>query len=326
MIDTHCGKRGGDFEIHRRYALNCLNNLRGVINGASAEFKGRVFLDVLQDEHVTPQKIRNYYRKKIGYNPRNHLLFYYGGHGSVDKKHGHYFAMSGGNILRREVFNLMADTGAPGIYILTDCCSSYGTYDPKWLAPVVNAEVRPETLVLAQADVRLLNAVAARSPIASLAPDIVRAGFLGQTVVNRRANVNMFYDLFFRPQGVHSITAASEGTYGWGDNFTVALAEYLTASSSSVRPDGKTGTVTWDNFFFKVRQPHQHAVSCCPLEHRGRQPAEKERCPGSARVPARQLADQHAPAVAGQQPNRPQASRSHQVLRTRLHQQHLGLE
>ena len=255
VIDSNAAKVGGDDRLLRDCAHYCLNKMQALINDVNgSHLQGRIFCNVLEGNDATPDKIREFYKQNVGYDPNNHLLFFYFGHGGFDKKLGHMFATSGGDMLRREVYHLMADTGARGIFILSDCCSNYGTFTPGRLGAGMKTSTDDWTRFGTFAGgVPVLTHHPVTSPLtASVPSSIVRSAAQGQAA-DRRTNVNMFYDLFYRSQGLYNMTSATEGQYSWGGIFTEALHTYLTASSSSIRPDGKTGTVDWNSLYFKVR-------------------------------------------------------------------------
>lgn len=135
VIDTNASKRGGDHAVMSGGMNANLKLVRTVIDevyGAEeGKFKDRLYLDVLQGDDVTPEKIRAYYSiKRHPWSEGRTLVFYYCGHGAWDKKKGHYFAMSGGDLLRSEVYQLMNDLGPKLIVMASDCCSSYATFQP----------------------------------------------------------------------------------------------------------------------------------------------------------------------------------------------------
>ena len=58
------------------------------------------------------------------------LFFYYCGHEAFDKQKGHYLYTSGGDITRAEIRNILNNTGARSIVMVTDCCSSLASFEP----------------------------------------------------------------------------------------------------------------------------------------------------------------------------------------------------
>jgi hypothetical protein len=133
VIDTNASKRGGNDSVLRGGMEANLKHLRDVINevyGSEEEkFKGRFFLNVLEGDEVTPDNIRKAYRDTSATSTSS-LFFYYCGHGTFDKDKGHYLATSGGDITRREIRSILNGTGARSIVMITDCCSSYATFEP----------------------------------------------------------------------------------------------------------------------------------------------------------------------------------------------------
>lgn len=127
VIDTNAARRGGDDVAHRYYAEANLRLWRGLLDGVYGSgplFRNRLWVNVIKDHDVGPEAIRRFYRN-MGYDPNCALLFVYSGHGAVDARKGQFFATSGGDISRSEVRKLMEDRGAPAVFILSDCCSSY---------------------------------------------------------------------------------------------------------------------------------------------------------------------------------------------------------
>ena len=127
VIDTNAGKRGGDLDLHREFAEGNLRMWQTLLNGlynSGPLFKGRLTISVLKDGGVSPANIRQHI-KNLPFKRDQALLFFYSGHGGIGAK-GQYFATSAGDIARSEVRQLMTDRGAPAVFILSDCCSSYG--------------------------------------------------------------------------------------------------------------------------------------------------------------------------------------------------------
>ncbi|HYV37318.1 MAG TPA: caspase family protein [Gemmataceae bacterium] len=243
VIDTNAAKRGGSDNIHRpaqqanlKYMKDVINEVYGSENG---KFKDRLYLDVIQGDDVTPEKIRAYF-KKLPYNPKQALLFYYGGHGGTDKDKGHYLATSGGNILRSEIKNMMLNTGAQSAFIISDCCSDY--------VPFGNQPGGGRSL--------LLNA----SLLSFAQPSFELAGMpeSQQATGGAKANSKLFYDLFYKTEGVVDFTAATKGTVSWCNSnggymtrvLAKALADSTNAPSQAVRPDA----INWPSFFAKVKE------------------------------------------------------------------------
>lgn len=133
VIDTNSAVNRGAGKLRGGMEAN-LKHLQDVINeayGANLEkFKGRVYMNVLKDDDVTPDKIRKAYGTGTTATSESSLFFYYCGHGAFDKKKGHYLYTSGGDITRTEIRNILNNTGARSIVMVTDCCSSYGDFEP----------------------------------------------------------------------------------------------------------------------------------------------------------------------------------------------------
>jgi hypothetical protein len=246
VIDTNASKRGGEDSIHRPAGQSNLKIMREVIDSAYAAdqkaFKGKMFCDVIQGDDVTPERIRKYFTA-LPYDSKKSLVFYYCGHGGTDPNKGHYFATSGGDILRSEVYNLMNDTGAQGVFVLSDCCSNIVAMDGN---KVVTRGLLDLDLVPGdQPRAMTRTTQAGPAPVQPMQAQ------------RRTANTKVFYDLFFRTEGVVNFTAATRGQFGWTTNiggyFTWALADYLCSPASAIRADGKDGAVGWNDFFGRVR-------------------------------------------------------------------------
>lgn len=68
-----------------------------------------------------------------------------------------------------------------------------------------------------------------------------------------------FEDLFFRHRGLTDIQAATRGQFGWssssqGGIFTRCFTKLLCEPRSAIRPDGKDGRLTWQQFFPRLRK------------------------------------------------------------------------
>lgn len=91
VIDTNMSKRGGNDKVLRPATEKCLEDLRNVIdevyNSDLKKFKGRMFLDVIQGDDVSPKAIRDAC-KRMPATSSSSLFFYYCGHGATDEKTG----------------------------------------------------------------------------------------------------------------------------------------------------------------------------------------------------------------------------------------------
>lgn len=85
----------------------------------------RYTLTVLKGKQVTRKEVLAHYEKaKVG--PGDGLLFYYAGHGAVDRKtREHHFDLMGDKALsRKDVLRAMEAKKADLVVMLTDCCST----------------------------------------------------------------------------------------------------------------------------------------------------------------------------------------------------------
>jgi hypothetical protein len=93
-------------------------------------------------------------------------------------------------------------------------------------------------------------------------------------------------DLFLRSRGVVDITAAREGSSAWGDNldggvFTRALRQLAMASSLRELDSNHDGTLSWDEFFPRLRSETQKAFKEYKreMEEKGKPVTAKEQTP-----------------------------------------------
>jgi Caspase domain len=257
VIDTNAGVVGGDVKEHRFWAMKDLERIQGVVDevhaSAGASLKNRLFLTVLKGKDVTPAKIRKYYAS-LPFDPACNHLLYYSGHGAVDAGKGPFYGTSGGRILVSEIYNLMSNTGAKGIFLLSDCCSvpavfagSEGQGGSRGSWPVLSPSSLNPSFGRSELEVALMQPRAADG---------------------KKANVKMFYDLFYRAQGVVKICASAEGQFSFSGHFSSALSQSLCMPSASIRPDARNGTVTWPDFFPKLQsltnQSFQEAKKIAP--------------------------------------------------------------
>lgn len=87
--------------------------------------KSRMQITVLKGDRATPANIRAYYRS-LKVTPQEGMFFFYGGHGAIDPKKGHYLALQFNKtpMLRDDLRFLMKSKKAGLTVIVTDCCSN----------------------------------------------------------------------------------------------------------------------------------------------------------------------------------------------------------
>ncbi len=143
IVDTNASKRGGEDNVMRPAMQANLKRMQDLINDVyasdNARLKDRLFLNIITGDDVSPAKIREFFQK-MPYNADRAWLVYYAGHGGTDPDKGHYFATSGGDILRAEVYHLVDDLGPRAIFLMSDCCSNYAPATIPAQRAAVNAD------------------------------------------------------------------------------------------------------------------------------------------------------------------------------------------
>jgi hypothetical protein len=165
---------------------------------------------------VTRERILGYYRN-LTTGPDEGLVFFYGGHGALDKVKGHFLELQAGKgkpLLRSELRKAMEARKAGLVVLLTDCCST-----PKRL-PAVSRDA------------------AASSESARTLHPTVRC-------------------LLFQARGTVDVTAAtataSWSDNEQGGIFTRALCELLSADLKALDTD-RDQFVSWREFFPRLRR------------------------------------------------------------------------
>ncbi len=137
VADTNADKKFPGSQISTGLQVD-VETMKQVIDEVYAanlpKFKGHVFVDVLEGDDVSPDKIREYYRSrphtKHPVTSSSSLFFYYCGHGAWDRQRGQHFTTSGGDMLRAEVRDLMCDLRPKSVILISDCCSSFHDFKP----------------------------------------------------------------------------------------------------------------------------------------------------------------------------------------------------
>src|SRR5262249_46341491 len=158
------------------------------------------------------------YYKSLKTSPDEALVFFYGGHGAIDPRRGHYLQLQNGRrsegLVRSELRQAMQGQKGGVVVLLTDCCSVFP---------------RRDGTALIERD--------AVQPARELAP-VLRA-------------------LFFQSRGLVDVTASAPGTPSWGDRkygglFTYTLCGLLGGRPEAVGAD-REGRLTWKSFFPVLR-------------------------------------------------------------------------
>lgn len=117
VFDTNDPKKKFNDSLRRD-----LRNLESLLKRAVPE--GRFTKRVLQGSDVNKRTILGYF-DKLTVGPEEGLLFYYCGHGGIDKKtRKPYFQIRSGDVYRDEVLAAMKRKGGLLTVMLSDCCSS----------------------------------------------------------------------------------------------------------------------------------------------------------------------------------------------------------
>jgi hypothetical protein len=179
----------------------------------------RMEVRTLRGRDATREKILAYYRN-LRTSDDEGLVFFYGGHGAMDPRKGHYLQLQngkrGGELVRSELRKAMEDKKAGLVVILTDCCSN--------MRRVSKRQLNEET----------------------------------QEKVTARGKFHpTLRSLFFQARGTVDITAAT-GTVSWGDDasgglFTRSLCKMLTTSPAALGA-GKDGALSWKEFFPRLKR------------------------------------------------------------------------
>jgi hypothetical protein len=194
----------------------------------------RYQLTVLRGKQVTRERILNHF-KALSTNRQEGLVFFYGGHGAMDRTRGHYFELRAGKgapLLRSELRKTMEAKGAGLVLLMTDCCST-----PKKLKAMFK-ERAPDD---------------AGRPPTTIHPTI-------------RA-------LMFRARGTVDITAATDSA-SWSDDseggvFTRTLCNHLTRHPKKLgfRTDR---LLSWREFFPLLQRQTEKAFKSWATEMKRR--------------------------------------------------------
>ncbi|WP_152054467.1 HEAT repeat domain-containing protein [Tautonia marina] len=101
-------------------------------------YTGRVEIDFLDPDEVSPQAITDYFRGLAEISKDDALLFYYAGHGGTLPRAGPFLQTSGGRLLRSDLIGAMQTHSPSLIVVLTDSCSAA----PRILPPIPVAPAR----------------------------------------------------------------------------------------------------------------------------------------------------------------------------------------
>lgn len=210
LIDTN-DKLATNFTVSERFMKAILSN------GIPAS---RLDITVLRGDDATPRKVLDYYRN-LQTGPEEAVLFYYAGHGAIDRARGakpawargHYLALNAGTLYRSDVYDAIKAKNPGLTIILTDCCSA-------------DVPARPA--------------------------DYTTTDDGAPTVAPPRELSHLCRCLFFRHRGVVDRTAAWDGTCGYSDAgignwYTAAITRMFAAPQQWV-PDSGRSFAGWDSF------------------------------------------------------------------------------
>jgi hypothetical protein len=89
-----------------------------------------VFVTVLKGkEDLRPDNVRKTLRD-LPTDGDSTVFVYYSGHGGTDRAKGHFFATSGGDILRSDIRDILSAKKLRAGILISDCCSSFGSFTP----------------------------------------------------------------------------------------------------------------------------------------------------------------------------------------------------
>jgi hypothetical protein len=178
----------------------------------------RLDLKFLTGAKLTPASVLAHYQH-LRISPDEGLVFFYGGHGAMDPKKGHYLQLQNGKkgaeLIRADLRKAM-EARKPGlVVILTDCCSNARRLGKR------NVEA-------------------------------------DEAHVKTRGQFNpLLRSLFFQARGTVDITAAtgheSIGNDVHGGLFTATLCKLLAAPPATL-DTSKDGVVSWPEFFHRLRR------------------------------------------------------------------------
>jgi hypothetical protein len=220
----------GDNHAQRFGAVEDGNNMIRTLTAAlkSQKLEGRYTLTVLKGKQATPANVLAYYRHlKTG--PNESLLFYYTGHGCLDRSRGQIMTLNSGNLYRGDLRKAMEAHHPRLAVILTDCCSGYANSHP---------QPGRRTATLSELS----------------GPDVAM-GYRAKAVVSGA----VLHDLFFRHQGLVMISAAKAGQLSYGNPsrggsyFTVAFCKFLQQPAGQFDRN-RNGLVEWREFYPFVRE------------------------------------------------------------------------
>jgi Caspase domain len=132
MIDTDAAQNGGDDSTIRkgmRANLTKVTDLvKEIIKLQPEKFEGRVFSTLLEGKaKLQPERVIKTIRE-LPTDKNSSVLVYYCGHGATDPVRGHFFRMSGGDLLRSDIRSTLANKKVRAAILISDCCSVYSKF------------------------------------------------------------------------------------------------------------------------------------------------------------------------------------------------------
>jgi hypothetical protein len=94
------------------------------------ERRNRIEMTVLEGAKLIPSRILDWYADLVS-DDDDTLLFYYSGHGGMDRDGGHFLAMSHGTVWRSDLRAAMLSRKPRLCIILTDCCANFEDQIPQ---------------------------------------------------------------------------------------------------------------------------------------------------------------------------------------------------
>jgi hypothetical protein len=216
VIDTDSTGKEGKADRPRREKNrdNLLAALRQGLRQQSLPYS----LKLLEGADATPSKVVGHY-KHLNTSSSEALLFYYNGHGAMNKTKGQALTMKHGRLYRAQIREAMLSHNPRLAVILTDCCS--GGVKPGDKLPAEGPTLQHHTLP------------------------------------KPKASGSTLRDLLFRHQGLVTISAArggqlASGSSEKGNNFNRSLCSLLLASPQQF-DQNRDGFVEWREFFPHLR-------------------------------------------------------------------------
>jgi hypothetical protein len=189
---------------------------------------------IFTGSRVTRDNILGYI-KGMKVKPSEGILFFYGGHGELDRQKGHLLKLTHGKKLSRDELRQALEAKKAGLVVLlTDCCSNLSRAEPR------------------ESQVEGRGSSPVREP-RKLSPTIRQ--------------------LFFQARGIVDVTAATEDAswcdYEKGGIFTRSLCRLLSRDLKELDVN-RRGHITWQDFFPQLQRETELSFASWSKEMRAR--------------------------------------------------------